>query len=81
MGKRPLCPTRWTVRAESLRSVILNYAVIHGALNDIIEGNSEATLQAKGIMVTMDLFSFLLGVVVREQLFKSPGVLKHLPWL
>ena len=27
-GFKPLCPTRWTVRAESLRSVIDNYPVI-----------------------------------------------------
>ena len=78
MGIRPLCPTRWTVRAESLRSVVLNYSVIHGALNDIIEeyrGNSEATSQARGIMVTMEKFSFLFGVVVGEQLFSITDTL------
>ena len=37
MGIRPLCPTRWTVQAESLRSVILNYSVIHSVLEEIIE--------------------------------------------
>ena len=37
MGIRSLCPARWTVRAESLRSVILNYSVIHSVLEEIIE--------------------------------------------
>ena len=37
MGIRPLCPTRWTVCAESLRSVILNYSVIHSVLEEIID--------------------------------------------
>ena len=72
VGIRPLCPTRWTVRAESLRSVILNYSVIREALNEITEeyrGNSEATSQARGTMVTMEKFSFLFGVVIGEQLF------------
>ena len=27
-GVKPLCPTRWTVRAESLRSLLLNYEVV-----------------------------------------------------
>ena len=57
MGIRPLCSTRWTVRAESLRSVILNYSIIQSVLEEIIEeyrGNSEATSQARGIMVTME---------------------------
>ena len=78
VGIRPLCPTRWTVRAESLRSVILNYSVIHEALNEITEeyrGNSEATSQARGIMVTMEKFSFLFGVVIGEQLFSITDTL------
>ncbi len=41
MGIRPLCPTRWTVRAESLRSVILNYSVIHSVLEEIIDEYGE----------------------------------------
>ena len=78
MGIRPLCPTRWTVRAESLRSVILNYSVIHSVLEEIIEeyrGNSEATSQARGIMVTMEKFSFLFGVVIGEKLFSITDIL------
>ena len=72
MGIRPLCPTRWTVRAESLRSVLLNYSVIYSALKEIIEeyrGNSEATSQARGIMAIMEKFSFLFGIIVGEKLF------------
>ena len=77
MGIRPLCPTRWTVRTESLRSVILNYSVIHSVLEEIIEkyrGNSEATSQARGIMVTMEKF-FLFGVVIGEKLFSITDIL------
>ena len=78
MGIRPLCPTRWTVRAESLRSIILNYSVIHSVLEEIIQeyrGNSEATSQARGIMVTMEKFSFLFGVVIGEKLFSITDML------
>ena len=36
-GVKPLCPTRSTVRAESLRSVLLNYKVIQSVLEEIVE--------------------------------------------
>ena len=78
MGIRPLCPTRWTVRAESLRSIILNYSVIHSVLEKIFKeysGNSEATSQARGIMITMERFSFIFGVVVEEKLFSITDML------
>ena len=67
MGVRPLCPTRWTVRAESLKSVILNYLVIDAVLEQILEeykGNSEATWQARGILTIVEKFSFLFGLLV-----------------
>ena len=69
MGIRPLCPTRWTVQAESLRSVILNYSIIHSVLEEIMKEYREATFQARVIMVTMEKFFFLFGVVIREKLF------------
>ena len=36
-GIKPLCPTRWTVREESLHSIILNYTVILSVLQEIVE--------------------------------------------
>lgn len=57
---RPLCPTRWTVRAESLRSVIANYQVLQELMEEIIEeyrGITEATSSAKGILSTMEKIS------------------------
>ena len=69
---RPLCPTRWTVRAESLRSVIANYEVLQELMEEIIEeyrGITEATSSAKGILSTMEKFSFLFGVVVSQPFF------------
>ena len=78
MGVRPLCLTRWTVRAESLKSDILNYSVIHAVLEVILEeykGNSEATCQARGILTIMEKFSFLFGLVVGEMFFSITGTL------
>ena len=69
---RPLCPTCWTVHAESLRSVIANYKVLQGLMEQIIEeyrGMTEATSSTKGILSTMEKFSFFFGVVVSEVFF------------
>lgn len=58
-GLKPLCPTRWTVRAESLRSVLNNYAVIQSVLEEIVHeyrGNVEATASARGVRTVMEKF-------------------------
>ena len=71
-GVKPLCPTRWTVRAESLRSVITNYGVILTVLEGILEeyrGNFEACCQARGVLTTMETFQFLFGVAISEKVF------------
>ena len=70
-GVKPLCPTRWTVRAESLRTDLLNYKVKQSVLEDIVEqysGNAEATSQARGILVIFSKFSFFFGVAVAEKI-------------
>ena len=66
---RPLCPTRWTVRAESLRSIIANYEVVQQLMEDILEGITEATSVARAILATMERFSFLFGLSVSERFF------------
>ena len=71
---RPLCPTRWTVRAESLRSIISNYEVIQQLMEEILDeyrGVTEATSVARGILATMERFSFFkfFGVFVSERFF------------
>lgn len=71
-GLRPLCPTRWTVRAASMKSVIENYHVIISVLEEIIEeyrGNTEATSSARGVLATIEKFAFLFGIVVAEKFF------------
>ena len=68
-GLKPLCPTRWTVRAESLRSVLNNYAVIQSVLEEIVHEYREATASARGVRTVMEKFSFLFGVTLAEKVF------------
>ena len=68
-GIEPPCPTRWTVGAKSLRSVITNYDVIMLVLEEIMEeykGNFEVCCQARGVLTTMETFQFLFGVISEE---------------
>jgi hypothetical protein len=48
--------TRWTVRAQSLRSFIINYDAIQSTLETIVEeyrGKTDVTAPARGILATM----------------------------
>ena len=66
---RPLCCTWWTVCAESRSFVIANYEVLQELMEEIFDeyqGITEVTSSARGILLTMETFSFLFGVVVSE---------------
>ena len=70
-GKR-LCPTRWTVRAQLLHSILSNYAVIQSVLVEIMAeylGYAEAIVSARGVYTVMVCFSFLFGVMLAEKVF------------
>ena len=51
-GMRVLCPTRWTARADSLKSVRYNYIVLHELLEEV-----EKTTQHS------DIITRVIGVV------------------
>lgn len=62
---RPLCPTRWTVKAKSFESVIHNYEALLDMLQSIITGsdgvtNFEVTSRAGGIYSKMETFDLFL---------------------
>ena len=66
-GIKPLCLTQWTVRTESLQSIICNYTVILSVLQERVEehkGNFEACCQARGILDAVEKFHFLFGILI-----------------
>ena len=71
-GFRTLCPTRWTVRAASLESVLNNYAILQQlreeALN--IATDSDARTRIMGVQAQMDSFEYLFGLVLGECILK-----------
>jgi hypothetical protein len=72
-GFRTLCPTRWTVRADSLGSVIANYAVLQTSLDtftDMASRDMEMSARVNGIASQMEKFDFLFGVFLGEKVLR-----------
>ena len=72
-GFRTLCPTRWTVKADSLRSVIANYSVLQTSLDiftDMAARDMEMSARVNGIASQLKKFDFLFGVFLGEKVLK-----------
>ena len=63
-GFRVLCPTRWTVRAATLQSVIDNYEVLLQVWQEALDGSLDGEMRARiiGVEAQMMKFDFLFGV-------------------
>ena len=71
-GIRALCPTRWTVRADSMKSIIENYCVLQdlweAALEDVRD--TEVIARVRGVAAQMETFDFFWGLILGELLFR-----------
>ena len=65
-GIRVLCPTRWTVRANSLGSILSNYTVLQELWDGSIEivKDTEIIARINGVSSQMKNFDFFFGVVL-----------------
>jgi hypothetical protein len=68
---RPLCPTRWTVRADALSSILENYEVLIETMEEIrsTPGPSDVTSKAGGILFNLLRFSTLFSLTVGTETF------------
>ncbi len=62
-GVRTLCPTRWTVYADSLASVVVNYDNIQLLWETAVRATSDTEMKARiqGVGSQMQSFKFLLS--------------------
>lgn len=76
-GIRVLCPKRWTVTADALQSVILNYKVLLGVWEESMEyvKVSEMKCRIRGVMTYVYKFDFLFGCLLGEQLLRHSDIL------
>ena len=71
-GMRVLCPTRWTVCANSLKSVLDNYSVLQGLWEESekLTKDSETTARIIGVASQMATFDFYFGVYIGEMILR-----------
>jgi len=64
-GIRVLCPTRWTVQADSMKSIICNYEVLVELWEKTCEivRDTETIAWIRGVVAQMSTFSFYFGLV------------------
>ena len=71
-GVRVLCPTRWTVRADSMESTMKNYTVLYELLEQAaaIVHDTETIARIRGVASQMLSFDFFFGLVLGELLLR-----------
>ena len=71
-GIHVLCPTRWTVRADSLASIISNYDALLITWEEALEEVRDTETKARiiGVATQMPLFDFFFGAVLGEKLLR-----------
>ena len=78
-GVRGLCPTRWTVRADSMLSIIQNYTVLNELWDKAcnVVGDTETIAHIRGAVAQMASFEFFLGLVLGEMLLRHTNNLSR----
>ena len=71
-GMRVLCPTRWTVKADSLKSVLDNYIVLQELWEEAEKTtkDSDITAYVIGVASQMTNFEFYFGVYLGEMILR-----------
>ena len=67
-GIRILCPTRWTVHAESIKSIIENYKTLESTWEEAITASNDTETKARiqGVAAQMRNFTFFFGLLLGE---------------
>ena len=78
-GIRILCPTKWTVRADSLASILSNYEVLSELWEEYHEfaRDSETIARIVGVASQMQTFTFLSGVELGELISRHTDTLSR----
>ena len=71
-GFQVLCPTRWTVRAESLKSILENYTALQELWDAALETGLDAEVRSRiiGVKAQMESFNYFFGISVGELVLK-----------
>ena len=63
-GIRMLCPTRWTVRADAMNSILQNYTILLDLWQASEEVVTDTEMKARllGVMSAMRTYNYLFGL-------------------
>jgi hypothetical protein len=69
---RVLCPTRWTVSAEALASIINNFDSLQRTWEEAVEvvRDTEIKARIRGVSAVMNTCNFLFGCMLGEMILK-----------
>ena len=67
-----LCPTRWTVRAETLKSILDNYTALQELWDAALETALDAEVRSRitGVKAQMESFNYFFGISIGELVLK-----------
>ena len=67
-GIRSLCPTRWTVRADSLSAIISNYSILQSTWDNALHvaRDTESKARIHGVSSQMTTFDYYFGTLLGE---------------
>lgn len=71
-GFRVLCPTRWTVRANSLQSILDNYSALQNTWEITLEGRLDTEMKSRvlGVKAQMETFDYFYGIHLGKLVLK-----------
>ena len=71
-GIRVLCPTRWTVKADALSSIMNNFETLKQTWEEAVEvvQDTETKSRIRGVSAVMSTFDYLYGNILGEMLLK-----------
>ena len=71
-GIRVLCPTRWKVRAKSIRSILANYNTLQRTWEVALQATRDTETKARiqGVEAQMTTFTYLFGSMLGELVLK-----------
>ena len=74
---RKLCPTRWTVRPNSLASIIANYPDIRTLWEEALLATTDSEIKARirGIASQMQTYQFLFALILSEMILRHTDML------
>ncbi|CAM4821133.1 unnamed protein product [Rotaria magnacalcarata] len=73
-----LCPTRWTICAESYNSLLNNYELVQEALYTLIEEKDGPGIEANGLHEQMNKFYFFFRLKLGYLIFSATETLSRI---